>query len=466
VQFPATRSCFRADDYLNLYQINNYSLFQYLIIPNAGHLLVARNAVFYLCWLLFGPAQAPYLWLAYLTHLLNVWLLFRVIEVFTHSRAAALFGAALWGACPLHAAIGYYAVYGHVMVGTIVLVILLQSGRAAEAGAPPTPLRTAAWYGLAITAALCFGTGMAFAMLLPFVLALMLPHWRSAWRLHLPLVSLLVVVPVLYVGLHRLYEATFDQHFDLGVGLRVMASSVWSSAPVSFVRLVAYALSRQLTGFLPGAWTFPAAYALLAAFVAALVAMLRHAPAEQRRRVAACIVLAVGCYALIAVSRGFADIIDFPADSMRSGARFHYVALIPVAMLLAFVFQWVLARRAQLAAGLIVAWCALTIAAAVQAPSINARCVQSRQQLERALARIHDAITQPTSGETIYIPNRSFPPVPLQVVFPGSAALFTIYYPDNVVDGRHVQFIEPNPMVREFAQKGRRSRSLLVPPQR
>src|SRR4029453_4523820 len=152
VQFPATRSCFRADDYVNLYQINNYSLFQYLIIPNAGHLLVARNAVFYLCWLLFGPAQAPYLWLAYLTHLLNVWFVFRRIEVFTNSRAAALLGAALWGACPLHAAIGYYAVYGHVMVGTIVLVILLQSGRAAGAGAPPPPLRTAVWYGLAITA--------------------------------------------------------------------------------------------------------------------------------------------------------------------------------------------------------------------------------------------------------------------------------------------------------------------------
>src|SRR5262245_9353909 len=95
VLFPVTRGCFRADDYLSLYEINNYTLFQYLIIPNAGHLYVVRNAVFYLVWLLVGTAQAPYLWSAFLTHLLNVWLLFRVIEIYTGSRPAAVFGATL-----------------------------------------------------------------------------------------------------------------------------------------------------------------------------------------------------------------------------------------------------------------------------------------------------------------------------------------------------------------------------------
>lgn len=78
----------------------------------------ARNAVFYLCWTVFGVHPAPYLWLAFLTHLLNVWLLFRVITLFTGSRMAATLGAAAWGACTLQrASVGYYAVYGHVLAG-------------------------------------------------------------------------------------------------------------------------------------------------------------------------------------------------------------------------------------------------------------------------------------------------------------------------------------------------------------
>ena len=89
IHYMITRGCFRADDFLNLYQINNYSLPQYLIIPNAGHLLLARNLVFYVSWLFFGTHAWPYLWSAFLTHLLNVWLLFLVIDLFTRSRSAA-----------------------------------------------------------------------------------------------------------------------------------------------------------------------------------------------------------------------------------------------------------------------------------------------------------------------------------------------------------------------------------------
>jgi len=62
------------------------------------------------------------------------------------------------------------------------------------------------------------------------------------------------------------------------------------------------------------------------------------------------------------------------------------------------------------------------------------------------------------------VPNRVFPPVGMHVFFPGWAALFTIYYPRDVVDGRRVFFIEPNSMALEFARKGWRSRTLLVPP--
>src|ERR1051326_5617134 len=48
VQYRVTRNCFVDDDFLNLYGIRNYALYQFLIEPSAGHLLLARNAVFFL----------------------------------------------------------------------------------------------------------------------------------------------------------------------------------------------------------------------------------------------------------------------------------------------------------------------------------------------------------------------------------------------------------------------------------
>jgi hypothetical protein len=41
--------------------------------------------------------------------------------------------------------------------------------------------------------------------------------------------------------------------------------------------------------------------------------------------------------------------------------------------------------------------------------------------------------------------------------------VFTIFYPDNVVAGRRVYFVDDNPDTLAAAQRGRRTRTLLVP---
>lgn len=463
IHYLTTRGCFRADDFLNLYQINNYSLPQYLIIPNAGHLLVARNLVFYVSWLLFGTHAWPYLWSAFLTHLLNVWLLFLVIDLFTRSRSAAVFGAAVWGVCPLHTdAVGYYAVYGHVMVGTAILLVLLQAGRAAQAGTGPSTAMAAFWYALAIVAATCFGTGIAFAMVLPFVLAVLLPRWRKAWRVHVPLLSLLVVVPVLYVVLPWLYQMAFDQPLTVGPRFEMLLRAA-PSAPIGFLRLLAFALFRLLLGPLPPASTFPAAYAVLAVLAVALGAVTWRAPAEVRRRIGACVLLALGCYGAVVMTRLF-RIYDLPAQAMSADGRFHYAPLIPVTILLSFLWQWLGDRWPRASALLIGTWCVWVVMASVLRVPAPDRCVGSRRHLWKALVNIRGAISWTPAGETVVIPNRAFSTTAMPVVFPGWAGLFVIYYPDNVVDGKRVVFVERDPLVREWAQKGWRSRTLLVPP--
>src|SRR5262245_225374 len=74
--YPVTANYFFADDFLNLYHIANDRLIEYLVMPNGGHVLFARNAVFYASRLLFGTNPAPYFWIVFVTHLVNVALAF------------------------------------------------------------------------------------------------------------------------------------------------------------------------------------------------------------------------------------------------------------------------------------------------------------------------------------------------------------------------------------------------------
>ncbi len=424
VQFPATRGCFRCDDYLSLYEINNYTFLQYEVIPNAGHLYEARNAVFYLMWWLFGTAQAPYLWSSFLTHLLNVRLLYRVIDTYTESRPAAVFGATLWGACPLQAAsIGYYTVYGHLMVAAIMLVVLWQAARAGRDGRAPGTALIATWYGGAILAMLSYGSGVFFAITLPFVLALLLRGSSARWRWRVPLISLLVVVPILYFALNRLYLFVFFGTFgDLTFGGRYM---FFSTAAADTVRLITFALSRLSAGWLPVHYVFPAGYALLAVFVVALLAVAWRGNATVRSRVAACAVLTASFFVLIALTRGFPVDYDAPLDDMRAGGRFYYAPLIPLAILLSFLVRPFAEHLPRAAATLIGVWCLLTAATfPVDNPPVTTRCAMAQRHRELALAKIHASIAESAVGDTVIIANRAFPTVPLPVFFPGWAALF------------------------------------------
>src|SRR5262249_14194394 len=69
----------------------------------------------------------------------------------------------------------------------------------------------------------------------------------------------------------------------------------------------------------------------------------------------------------------------------------------------------------------------------------------------------------------VFIANRRFLPVgPLfvdkQELFPGWAGTFVVFFPSNVVGGRHVHFVVPETEVREAAATGLRTAGLLVAP--
>jgi hypothetical protein len=125
VYWPLTGSWFWADDFVNMASIANDGFFRFVLRPFGGHNLLVRNTIFYTWWQLFGLHAAPYFWTVLLTHLLNVWLMFRLLRILTSSATLACLGATLWGASPIAVGtLGWYSVFGQVVVGTMFLVVL------------------------------------------------------------------------------------------------------------------------------------------------------------------------------------------------------------------------------------------------------------------------------------------------------------------------------------------------------
>src|SRR5262249_35288723 len=125
-----TANYFHADDFNHLQSIANYPTLRWICQPKAGHLYMVRNALFSLSYAVFGAEPAAFFWSVLLTHLVNVGLLFAVINQLTQSKRLAFVGATAWGISPVNeGTLGWYSVYGQVIAATFVLVVLLRLAR-------------------------------------------------------------------------------------------------------------------------------------------------------------------------------------------------------------------------------------------------------------------------------------------------------------------------------------------------
>ena len=462
VYYPVTRTCLHHDDFLHLYQIANDSFLQFWVTPNGGHVYLTRNLIFYLMSVLFGTHPEPYYWTSFLTHLVNVWLLFRVLLLFTHSTRLACFGATLWGISPFsEETLGWYAVYGHALVGTLLLIILDQALRAAEAARPPSRRTLCLWYALALMAATSFGVGVGIAMVLPFVLLLLLHPAGplTAWRLP-PLISLVVVVPALYWVVMWAYTALSG----VGPGLPPSVTlSTPAAIPVYSAHLIALGLTRLLFGaYFPPWLTVGFWYGVLGCFMIALVGVLRRSGTPVRRQIAACLLLLLACYGMVALGRAY-FMAKLPMSTFVLFSRYHYVGQLVLAILLCILLAGMspaLPLRARWIA--LWAWFAVAIVVYMSYGTAIDTHLEARKETENVLASIQAAIEAQPRGEAVYIPNRVFGQLPLPGMFPGWAAVFTIFYSDNTVDGRTVYFIDNSPGALGAALHGRRTRTLVV----
>lgn len=484
VYHPLLENYFTSDDFLNLYRIINCGFWEYLLTPHGGHTLVARNLVFYLCAVLFGIEPAGYFWLVLLTHLANVALLFLVIRRMTGSTRLACLGATLWGTSPVHdGALGWYAVYGHVIATTVLLLILywvlhIDYRRSDE---PRRTLR--ACYIAALIGTMCFGVGIGIAMVLPIVVALLAPRTRAAARGGIPLWSLLVTVPLLYVGLFAVNGYFFGEGMETPGLVAKFVVELWRTIIPSTIHLMSYGVIRLVATFgFDASWMTTAAtsYTAIAIFTGVLLIAALVGGKEIRRALAASALLGLACYAVIAMGRAalFQVLVSL---SMSIQPRYHYAGLVPFTLMLCLALASfgnlpLFSRTTERVGGRFSALpSALKTAALVIVLGLIGTTYASsdfsidhhqdaRAQVDELLATVMRSVGAAEMGADVYIPNRSFPGffAVSPIVFPGWAAVFAIYHPTNEVEGRHVYFVDKRLGVLIASAKGKRSSSLIV----
>ncbi len=471
VWFPITRNYFHFDDFLDLYQLRNEAPAHFFLRMYGGHLYLARNAVTALLDGAFGPAPVPFFAIALLTHLVNTALLYALALRGTGSWRLACVAAAMWAAAPANeGALGWYAVYGQVAATTCILaamVGMVRADPAAPLGWGP-PLR---WATLALLGGGLFGVGIAAALVMPAVAWLLLPPSRLRRRAMAAFVGGAATLLAAYALLRALELPLYgEQRLEITFMLAGLTPGLLASHAEMLAALVGCGLALLPLGPLTDPLRFPDAVHVVVMSIGGLLlaAGLWAAPPTARRRLLACLLVMLAIYGLIAIGRSmFAA--DLGLAVIARTARYHYAAGALLSAALAIALG-ALAGRLRLPAR------AGSVAFAVWAVAVLATEIGVERRLDHfdgdrretvaTLAAIRAAVAAAPPGATVEIANRPFGAVgwvnfAYRDRFPGTAGVFVIFHPDDVVDGRRVVFTSDDPLVMKGARRGRRSATLL-----
>ena len=217
---------------------------------------------------------------------------------------------------------------------------------------------------------------------------------------------------------------------------------------------------------------FPSAVPALAlvVYLAAVALALRHATPAMRRALLVFLLFAIANYAIIAAGRANLSALWAPdSGTFAAGSvhRYHYVgsALFVVASSL---IATSLLGRSRLRSGetaLLALGVGTLLGAQALAPWQIDHRWGARLETARVLHTIRAAVHAAPRGGDVRLEPRPFESVGRLVtpaMFPGWAAVFSIFFPHDRVHGRRVSFVTSDPEVLAAARDGRRSATLLV----
>jgi hypothetical protein len=440
---PLLGAFFYADDFIHLFDLVTVGPVRFLTQIWGGHLYLVRNGIFLGMFRTFGLDPQPWFWSVLVTHLLNVLLLYRAIRRVGGTILAAV-GAIVWGTNPILAGtLGWYSVYGQVLLTTLALFVVGRLARTVAAHETLTVPTAAAWGTLLAVGGACFGSGLGIAAAFPLAVMVALePRQRPSGAVATLAGAALAILTV-YVAV-RIFAAL---QLDPRSRVLLSPSALLAELPA------AVALTVQLLAF--GAYVLPFGVlapnldhaTTMAIGVAVLATMTLGgfaADASMRRWLLALALLTVVAYGTVAFGRTTSlEFLKLPATHAAAWPRYHYFAL----ALLAFTGCTALAavqRRGPAAArvvhGVGLGWAAACLALlALRPPALDLH-EAARRETTAVLERFHAAAAATPPGGTVTIENQPFASAAVPWLFPGWAGLFVIAFPGESVDGRQVRF--------------------------
>ena len=465
---PLRDNYFAGDDFLHLYDIVTRNVPALLGQFWGGHSIGVFNVVTLAFFRLFGPEPRPYFYCVLLVHLANTALLYRAIRWFTGRVALACFGATLWGSCPvLEGALGWYSVFGQVLLTTIVLGILCGLGRLVQTGRVLSLATATRWTLLLAIGSACFGMGLGVIATFPAAVAIALPRAqlpvRSVVVLLLGAAATLVIYRVAFTLSPTVppEERALLNGFTMLQALPEVLAFHWH-----LVGFGAAVLVSDLLGFHQGYpdWTQAVGAAGLALCAFAGVV---QADGPGRRRLLALVVLSAGTYGAVAAGRAHLfELVKQPLAQAARAARYQYLPLSLVTLLVCVALA-ALATRGRVARRTISAvtalWVIARLAALVGHPFAIKHADDERAETTAMLASIRREIAGTPPGKVASIENRPFSVSRLLPrLMPGWAGMFVVYFPQNTVDGRPVRFLVSDDDWSRAQERGGRIAELVV----
>jgi len=462
------------DDFMHLYNLVNFGVVELLVTPHAGHLLFFTNVMYVPLYALFGVQATPYAVLSLVTHAVNVALCYALVLRLTGRVLAAAAVTTLWGCAAFHeASVGAFAVYGQVILATIVLVLLHRLVSRATTGTTRGVTVDAL---LLLAAAGSFGYGLAVAAVWPAIRTYVADESRR-WRdIALRVLLAAVAVGVLYAAVGLLHDATSDRApYDAGslmIRLRRARASELFLFELGALDRLGYALLTTFVGpvstlvTLPphvlGAWlgTVPPLRAILAfrivggVWLAACLYWARGRTPFVRRFALGAGAIAMACYLTVAVTRdlGWFNLFYVPA---RLAGRYEYLPSLALTIATAALLPSIATGSRAVRNALVVivlAWTALVVALDWMTVRIPPWILDAQPLAEAGLTH---AVQSFSAGSVVYIDNEDVIPFALHDErLPGAAAIASLRFTDGMVDGRRVLFVEHDPaLLRQIRRR-------------
>ncbi len=467
---PITGSFFFVDDFCHFFNAMNQDLPAFAVQPWGGHVLLARNALLWPMFHVFGLESWPYFGVTLALHATNVFLLYRLLRRDTGSPAMACIGAGTWGTLPLHAAtLEWLSVQGQVLLTTFFLTLLLSMDRGPDRADVSLP-RAVGWGVLAFLAGTSFGMGLSVALTLPLLAWLYGSRPRTTGAA-LVLWATPLVALATYVAVRGLVPSPVGAYVDSTVSPRA-ALADWRFGLEFASGLVPYGLSSLVLGFFGPAFPYPGTTREVAAGLCAVlgaVALVRM-DSRRRRRVVAASLVALLAYILVAAGRGpFLHLSRFTPTSSATVSRYHYFPTLGITIAAALSVPALappaLLHQRWIGVMAVFTWLAVSAVGFARHPPFIDLHRAARRETLRELQRLQTVVAASPAGSVVVIPNRPFGPaarVPCEVV--GTAGLYLMASRGtDSLDGRVVRFTVP-PAVSDAARStGGRVATLLVP---